>query len=258
MMEWKTAIAEVKDNEVRVRGYALQDLIGKLTYSQVLALLLRGELPTPEEHILLDAILVAASERGAQAPSTLITRQAASAGAPVHSAVTAGLLSLSSETGLAVESCMSRIFDTMDLVSEKGMPLEDAAMAVVETALSDRGRLPGFGTAAQEPDQVATTLLGLIEGLDLPLAGACSVVRALEVALAAQTDRHIPINLSGAIAAALCEMNFPAEVGNAFYLMGRLPGLVTHFVEERMRQKAGRLVSGSEAGYDGPEPRELI
>jgi citryl-CoA lyase len=257
-MEWKTAIAEVKENEVRVRGYGLQDLMGKLTFSQMVALLLKGELPSPEEHILLDAILVAASERGALAPSALISRQASAAGSPVHSAVSAGLLSLSSETGLAVESCMFKILETMDLVAEKNKSLEEAAMEVVAATVGAGGRLPGFGTTAQEPDQVSTTLLELVEGLDLPLAGATGVIRALEVALAAQLDRHIPVNLSGAMAAALCELNYPPEVGNAFFLMGRLPGLVAHYVEERVREKPGRVVDASAVSYDGPASRELI
>jgi citryl-CoA lyase len=257
-MEWKTAIAEVKDNEVRVRGYALQDLTGKLTFAQMVALLLKGELPTPEEHILLDAILVATSERGAQAASTIIARQAAAAGAPVHSAVAAGLLSLSPETGLAVEACMNKILQTMELVGEKSRSLEAAAMEVVASTLASGDKMPGFGTSEQEPDQVSATVLGLVEGLNLPLAGAAKVVQALEVALAAQLDRHIPLNLSGAIAAALCEMDFPPEVGNAFFLLGRLPGLVAHYAEERVRERGGRIVDGALATYDGPGTRELI
>jgi citrate synthase len=257
-MDWKSAISEVKDNEVRVRGYLLQDLIGKLTYSQMVALLLKGELPSPEEHIVLDALLVAASERGSQAPSALISRQAAAAGANVHAAISAGLLSLSDDTGLAIETCMQTIFETMDLVAEKSLSLEDAAMQIVSQYSAAGRRVPGFGTSSQESDQLAATLLGLVEALELPMAGATRVVHALEVALAAQRDRHIPLNLAGAMAAALCELNFPAQAGNAFFLMGRVPGLIAHVLEEKQREQPGRIVDPSSAGYDGVAARELI
>jgi citrate synthase len=257
-MDWKTAITEVKDQEVRVRGYLVQDLIGKLTYSQMLALLLKGELPSPEEHIVLDALLVAASERGVRAPSTLVTRQAAAACASLQSSLCAGMLSLSPATGLAVETCMTTIFETMELVSEKGLALEDAAMQVAARSVESGQRLAGFGTADGQPDPVASTLLSLVEGLRLPLAGATRVVCALEVALTAHLDRDVPVNLAGAMAAALCELNYPAEVGNAFFLLGRLPGLVAHHVEERIRETPGRLVGVEDVAYDGAAPRELL
>lgn len=257
-MDWKTAITEVKDNDVRVRGYSLPDLLGKLTYSQMVALLLTGELPSPEEHIVLDAILVAASERGVRASSALITRQAAAAGAAVSPAVLGGLLSLSLEGGSAVKACMEAIYATMDLVAESNVSLDEAAMKIVKERIDSDGNLAGFGAAADGPEAVSATLVGLVEGLNLPDAGGIEVIKALEVAFAAHTDEHTPVNLHGAIAASLCELSYPPELGDAFVLMGRLPSLMTHFAEERAREKPGRFVDPTTCSFDGQGPRELI
>ncbi len=44
---WKTAITQIKPNEIRLRGYRIDDLMGNVTFAQAIYLALCGELPSP-------------------------------------------------------------------------------------------------------------------------------------------------------------------------------------------------------------------
>ena len=57
-LHWKTAITEVKPNQVKVRGYPVDSLIGRVSFSQAIYLVLKGEMPSPEIGRLVDAIFV--------------------------------------------------------------------------------------------------------------------------------------------------------------------------------------------------------
>ena len=43
--EWRTSITLAEQNRLLIRGYKIQDLIGNVTYPEVIRLLIKGELP---------------------------------------------------------------------------------------------------------------------------------------------------------------------------------------------------------------------
>ena len=45
--EWATALTRIAPNEIEIRGYPVDELMGRLVFSEAIYLLLRGELPTP-------------------------------------------------------------------------------------------------------------------------------------------------------------------------------------------------------------------
>ena len=69
--------------------------------------------------------------------------------------------------------------------------------------------------------------------------------------------RQLPINVDGAIAALLCELGIPPEMGNAFFIIARLPGLVAHIHEEKTRMRPMRKIHPQDFEYDGPEERDF-
>jgi len=92
----------------------------------------------------------------------------------------------------------------------------------------------------------------------LNLAGKfVRIARAVEGELAQRLGKPLPINVDGAIAALLCELDIPPEIGNAFFIIARVPGLVAHIHEEKMRMRPMRKIHPSDFEYDGPEGREL-
>src|SRR4029077_10017722 len=65
---WSTAIIDMRPGMIRYRGYAVEDLIGRVGFAAMVYLLTRGELPHPDAARLLEAALVAAVDHGPQAP----------------------------------------------------------------------------------------------------------------------------------------------------------------------------------------------
>lgn len=58
---WRTAITAIQPNEIRLRGYRIDELMGRVTFAQAIYLALIGELPSAAVGRLLDAILVSPS-----------------------------------------------------------------------------------------------------------------------------------------------------------------------------------------------------
>jgi citrate synthase len=93
---------------------------------------------------------------------------------------------------------------------------------------------------------------------ELGLAGRhIRIALAVEKSLAQQTGRSLPINVDGAIAAVLCDLDIPPEIGNAFFIIARVPGLVAHVHEEKTRMKTMRKIHPSDYEYDGPKKRKI-
>ncbi|MGD8794564.1 MAG: citrate/2-methylcitrate synthase, partial [Anaerolineae bacterium] len=78
---WKTAITKIAPNKVAVRGYAIDELMGRISFGEMVYLVLKGELPSPEVGRLMDAMLVSSVDHGATPPSALAARTVASGGA---------------------------------------------------------------------------------------------------------------------------------------------------------------------------------
>ena len=52
---WSTSIIEMQPGMIRLRGYAVEDLIGRVGFGAMVYLMTRGELPTREAAELLEA-----------------------------------------------------------------------------------------------------------------------------------------------------------------------------------------------------------
>lgn len=235
-MSWRTAISSVAPNQVRLRGYRVEDLMGRLTFGEGIYLLLKGQLATPAQGQMMEAILVACLDHGVLAPSTAAARFVASAGVPLPSAVAAGVLAIGEHHGGAIEP-LARL-----LVSGK----------TASEIVAHERRVPGFGHPLHTDDPRAWRLLRLAHELEL----AGRQVGLVEE-LAALLKGKAPLNVDGAIAGIVLDLGFPPELGMAFFLMGRVPGLVGHVHEEMTEERPFRRVAPETVEYAGPAPREL-
>src|SRR5262245_31349977 len=104
--EWRTALTYIEPNKILVRGYPLDELMGRLTFGEAIYLLLVGEIPTPGMGRLMEALLVSFIDHGATPPSTLAARNTATTGAPMRACVAAGVLGFGRYHGGDIESCM--------------------------------------------------------------------------------------------------------------------------------------------------------
>ncbi len=252
-LHWKTAITSVQPNKVRLRGYSIDDLMGKISFSQAIYLALKGELPSPQVGRLLDAIFVSSVDHGAGPPSVLAARTVASTGAELNAAVAAGVLAISRLHGGAIEEAMNLFQAVSRRAAEKNAPEKETAREILAEMKARGERASGFGHRVHTQDPRTARLFGLAE--ELNLAGPyIRIARTIE-GLFKESGKPLPINVDGAIAAVLCDLGIPSEIGNAFFIIARVPGLVAHIHEEKTRMRPMRKIHPADFEYDGPGER---
>jgi citrate synthase len=225
----------------------------------VIHLLLTGELPSPSIGRLVEAMLISFIDHGATPPSTLAARNAATTGASLRGCVAAGVVAFGRHHGGDSLACRQRLEQGLALV-RAGRTVQHAATELLERMVAEADLPPpGFGHRFHTKDPRATRLLQMAHELEVE-GGYTQMVRALERALASHpplTDRALPINVDGAIAAICGDIGFPPEIADALLLISRVPGLVAHALEEQGRESPMRAIDPSSHGYDGPAERRL-
>ncbi|MBU1473403.1 MAG: citryl-CoA lyase [Acidobacteria bacterium] len=254
--EWKTGITKIEPNKISVRGYPVDKLMGAVTFSQAIYLVLKGELPSPEVGRLLDAVFVSSIDHGAGPPSVLAARTVASTGSELNACVAGGILAISRYHGGAIENGMKMFQKIAERMERDAIDAGKAAGSVLQEMKSRGERASGFGHRIHTKDPRTSRLFNLAR--ELGLAGMhVDIAETVEKTLAEALGKKLPINVDGAIAALLCDLGFPAEVGNAFFIIPRTAGLVAHIREENTRMKPMRKIHPTGYVYDGPEDREL-
>lgn len=254
-LTWNTGITQIKPNEVRLRGYKIDELMGKITFAQAIFLALMGELPDQRVAKLLDAMLVSSIDHGATPPSALAARTVASTGADLNAAVAVGVLSINRYHGGAIYDCMGVLLETLDRVNSTRQPVEEVAAAFMAEYKAEKKRIAGFGHRIHTDDPRTAKLFSLAKELGVAGKGV-EMILALQNAFA-ESGKALPINVDGAIAALLVDLEMPRELANAFFIMARVPGLVAHVYEEQTTQRPMRRIHPTEHGYDGPPKRSL-
>ncbi len=252
--QWTSAITKVEPNKLTVRGYTLTDLIGRITFSEMIFLVLKGELPTKQAGKVMEAILVASIDHGVTPPSTLAARTVASTGAPLNAALAAGVLSVNRHHGGAIEDCMLLLQQAVADKKAKDADTKTTALAVVKSYRTRKMKMAGFGHRIHTDDPRTRKLLSIAssEGIS---GEYTEMALALEEATKQETGKNLPLNVDGAIAALLCELGFPPALANALFIIARIPGLAAHVYEEITEQKPMRRISPTQHGYSGPEGR---
>jgi citrate synthase len=228
----KTSISRVEAEKITLRGNPIEELIGNRSYGEVLFLLLIGHLPTPEQAKMLEAIIVSVIDHGVKPPSTIAAVTVANTGASLNSAVAAGILGINKYHGGAIEDAMLAISEGVKLQAEKGLDKIQAAEKTVADYKKNGFRISGFGHRFHAADPRTVRLFELAK--ELKIAGKyVEQAEFLEKVLCEKSGKDLPINADGAIAALLCEMNFPPKIANGIFMIARVAGLVAHAVEEQ-------------------------
>lgn len=255
-LQWKTAITKIEPNNISIRGYTLADLMGSVSFPQMVYLLFKGELPPENVGKMIEAILVSSVDHGTTPPSALSAITVASTGAPLNASVAAGILAISQFHGGAIEECMRILMGAMTYKNNHKTNDLDAANTIITDYRNNKKRLSGFGHRLHTDDPRTKKLFQLAD--DLKIAGEyVGLVKAFEQALEDVLGKKLPINVDGAIAALLCEMEFDVIFANAFFMIARVPGLVAHIYEEKTRYKPMRKIHPTDVEYDGPEGKEV-
>jgi citrate synthase len=251
---WHTGIIEMRPGMIRLRGYPIEELIGRISFPAMIWLLLKGELPEERQAALLGTALAAAVDHGPQAPSIAIARMAITCGVGINNAMASATNVLGDVHGGAGEQAVELY---QAIAAEVDGTDKDSDVAAATVRCLDRLQaagtrfVPGFGHRFHPLDPRAPRLLALVD--EAAAQGVVSgrfatIARAVEQELKRRKGRLIPMNIDGATAVIYGELGFPPPLCRGLFVLSRSVGILAHAWEE----------SQSGLRNKGPIPRERL
>ena len=257
---WRTSICDITPGKIAFRGYPIQDLIGSVSFPEMIWLMLRGELPTADQARLLEAALVASVDHGPQAPSIAISRMAVSCGLPLNGAMASALNTLYDVHGGAGEQALELYLDILARM-DTGDALKLATESAIDAWIAAHGKyLPGFGHRFHPVDPRSGKLLALVDemaGKGVVSGRIAMVARTIEAAMADRKGKLIPMNIDGATAVIYGELGFPPPLSRGVFCLSRAVGILAHAWEQSSRgeRNKGPMPRNFPYLYEGPDLR---
>lgn len=244
-----TSISTHTNEDIFVRDRSLcRELIGKLSFTEMMMFQMLGTVPTPAQTAMVDASLVTLMEHGLT-PSALAARLTySSAPEAMQGAVAAGLACVGTTFVGTMEGCAALI---ARILASTDQPAEAARIAAEHRAA--RTPLPGFGHHMHKPDDPRSIRLFELAVAHDTAGEHQQALHTLAAAVDQTYGKHITINATGAIAAVLGDCGVPAEIMRGFALVSRCAGLVGHIREEQAKPAMRVIWESAEHAvkYDG-------
>jgi len=238
----KSGLGHSTADKIFVRGYDLtEELIGKVPLGDVAFLELKDRLPTPQESVMFNALVVTLVEHGLT-PSTIAARLTYF-GAPeaLQAAVAAGLLGMGDRFGGSIEQAAR----TLQEAPSAG-DLDRIAVEIVDSHRAAKRIIPGLGHPVHKRADPRTTRLFALAA-ENGFAGRHVELMGLIAERATEAyGRQLPVNATGAIAAIASEMEISWRICRGLAVMARAIGLVAHLQEEMEEPMAPEIWSRAE------------
>jgi len=226
-----TRLATHTNDELYYRDDGLvSELMGKVSFTEMMFMHIMGRKATPGEIVILDAVLVTLMEHGLT-PSAIATRLTYhSAPEALQAGVAAGLLNVGSQFVGTMENAAKLLMQLLE--DEDGFDV--AARREIKAIRAAKRPLPGFGHHLHKPDDPRTARLFEIalsqDGIDGIYIDA---MKKLSAIIDEELGRHLTINATGAVAAVMLEIGVEPEIMRGFSVISRAAGLVAHIREEQ-------------------------
>ena len=226
---WKTSIIDMEPGRIELRGNPIQDLIGNISFPDMIWVMVRGDRPTEAQLKLFEAALVSAVDHGPQAPSIAAARMAVTCGLPLNNAMASAVNMLGDVHGGAGEQAV----ELFHFVMAYDGPVSDALGAWKDV----RGKIiPGFGHRFHKPtDPRAPRLMELVD--HSVSQGACDgkfaqIAQEIEAVLREEKSVSIPMNIDGATAVIYAELGFAPPLARGLFCLSRSVGILAHSWEQ--------------------------
>ena len=255
---WSTEIIDMEPGRIAIRGYAIEDLIGRLGFAQMIWLMLRGDLPDPGQVALFEAALVAAVDHGPQAPSIAIARMAMTCGVGINNAMASAVNALGDVHGGAGEAAAMLYHD----IAGSEAPLAAAVAAGLDRFRAASGPyIPGFGHRFHPVDPRALRLMALVA--EAAEAGHVSgrfrtIALAIEAQLRGEKSRPVPMNIDGATAVIFSELGFEPALQRGLFCLSRSVGILAHADEQRRQGGRNKGATPPQFLWSHTGPRDRV
>ena len=258
---WETSICKVvstaDEEEIVIRDHKLSDLIGTVTFADMMFLMLQARLPSKPERNTLDALLVASVEHGI-APPSMVSRCYASYGTSIQAAISAGVNAFGDRMGGLGEQLAEALAAA---VAKHGLTSDSPAAAIavaahgiVDVAVAGKQRVPGYGIPLHGSDPRAPQVLEVAREQGT-LGVHCRLGLAIEEALsAARGGRTVPMNLDGVSATVALDLGFDWRSTRMFLITPRSVSMGAHFLEEQAQDTTWRHIRAEQISYSENTP----
>jgi citrate synthase len=251
-----SAISSSNEETIVVRGRDLaRDLIGSISFTEHFWLLVTGMMPSAAQSRVLDATLVAIAEHG-MVPSVQAARMTfAAAPEALQGAVAAGILGCGSVI-LGSSEAAGHFFAAIAQRADTGVPVEDAARAMILEYRGAKRPIPGFGHPLHKQMDPRVQRLFEIAGEAGGTGRHVQIAREVQTLLPDLVGKRLALNVSGAIPAVLLDAGYPLGALKGVPILARTAGLIAHLLEEQ-QQPIGFIMSHAAAQaihYDGQVP----
>lgn len=239
---WRTSIIDMEPGRIAFRGHPIENLIGTLSFSQMIWLMTRGHVPNADEATLLEAALVAGVDHGPQAPSIAAARMAATCGLGLNNVMATGVNMLGDVHGGAGEQC-AELFLEIAARREGSDDLDQAVKVGLEHWRGRHGKIvSGYGHRFHKPtDPRAPRLMALVRGAATngTVSGCfADIAEAVQAEISRSRGAPIAMNIDGATAVIFCELGFPPPLSRGLFCLSRSVGILAHGWEQM--QQGGR------------------
>ena len=251
--EWSTAVSEVGFHKINVRGYPLQDLIKNLTFTEVIYLTIRGELPDKKQARVLDALLCGIVDHSLFGPTAMAGRAIGSATPEtIMPGIAGAMLTVGSVTVSPQDTAELILYAQAKLTSES-LSVEDTAKEVVAELISQKKRVPGLGHPLHptgDPRAIALKEVAQANGV---WGEKAELYEEIQKEFAAAKGRSLPVNIDGMMGCVMTELGFQPKEMAGIAALSFMPGIIAHVVEELQMPRMRAI----DAKYTGVAERKL-
>ena len=236
-------ISQAYPDRVEVRGSDLSgDLMGRLSFTEYVHLLLTGGEPTEEQRFFLDLVLVSIAEHGMMPTNVAARMTLAADPGSLQGAVAAGILGCGPVILGTSEECAR-------LLAEAGSSGREPLEIVRELHAAGE-KVPGFGHPVHKPlDPRAERILELAD--EHQASGShVALARSFRDAVHEVWGKPLTMNVSMPIAAVMLDLGFPAVAVEAVPILARTAGLLAHLAEEQERPIGLALAAAAEEAVE--------
>ena len=239
-----TGLGKAELHRILVRGYDLtEELLGKVTFSQMTYLMLTGRMPTAGQARMIDALLTVLVEHGMVASVIAARLTYHTAPEAIQGAVAAAILGAGS-VHLGSSEWSAQMLQEALPQGTREADLDAIAATVVKRYEEKKQRIPGIGHRTHaEGDPRADRLFQIARETQV-YGRYCDLLQRIARAAEARRGRRLPVNVTGAIAAIASDMGLPWLLSKAFALIGRTLGAMAHIGEE-MRNPMARNIDAA-------------
>jgi len=238
-----SSMGKAELDRIFVRGYDLNEqLLGKITFAQMVYLMLVGRMPSAEEGRMIDTMLIVLVDHGMTTGALAARMTYHSAPEALQGAVAAAILGAGNVHLGSSEYCAKMLNDALPPDSkETDLDIDIIATNTVEKRLANKQLIPGIGHGIHTQGDPRAERLFQVAQETKVYGRYCELLRKIGKLAEEQVGRRLPVNVTGAIGAISMDMGLPWQMSKSFAILGRALGGIAHVGEEVRRPIARGL-----------------